>query len=677
LTNENIVSIFVAEEVLMKLVIVESPTKSESIGSYLGPEYKVVASKGNIRDLATNRGEKGYGINIKDGFEGIYVIDENKKKIVSDLKKLSKQADEVIIASDPDREGEAIAWHLAIVLDLPVETVKRALFQVINKETIIESFNNLTTINLNLVESQESRRMLDRIVGFGLSKFLQHRAFLNSAGRVQSAVLKIIVDKEREIHDFVPEEYWLLNVYINKDKNEYKLTFKNDAKGNKKIRNEAEIAELTRHLPSQLEVANIEKRTKTTEPQLAYTTATLQQDASNKYGFSSKRTMDVAQKLFEGVEINGHKEGLISYHRTDNPLLDDKFIFEASKVITEKYGRDYLRATQLRPKRNAMKKTQDGHTAIKPANLKCEPDKIKEFLTPDQYKLYKLIYERAFAAIMKAAKSEVTTITLVGNGNVFTMTDEEVIYKGYRIVMSDLDNKEKVKMPHFDLGERVEIAKVDTEQKFTEPPARFSEGRIIKEMDEKGIGRPSTYASTLQRLFVSQYIVRDNGLKPTQRGIKAIEILEKYFPRITQVDYTANLEEELDEISSGNITKQEFLSSFYKEFSKRLDEVYELTKNEPLDEPCPNCGGHLVNATGRYGPYIRCLSPGCGYTSKVDYLTEEPELLDETCPECGSQLVKRQSRYGKFIACSNYPTCKYKRAIPKKYKYRKTKKASE
>lgn len=651
----------------MKLVIVESPNKTKAIQEYLGDEYVVTASVGNIRDLSTKRGKHGYGIDIDNGFEGYYEIDPEKRNIVNNLRKLSKEADEVILASDPDREGEAIAWHIKQVLNMPDEKVKRALFYEITKKAILESFDNLTTINPNLVESQESRRMLDRIVGFGLSKFLQTRAFLTSAGRVQSAVLKMIVDKEREIQAFVPEEYWLLRVTFNNEDKEYTLRLNTDYLGNKKIPNKAALLDITQHLAPTLTVKDINKRAKFTEPQLPFKTSSLQQEAFNRFGFQSDRTMRVAQSLFETTD---RPEGLITYFRTDTVRLKEDYIPEAQDYIASKYGQEYVRDKKLKQKLTSKQKVQNAHSAIQPTRLDNYPDEVREKykLTDDQYKLYSLIYYRSLASLMTPSKSEVTTITFTSNGNLFTLSGEEIVEKGYRLVYEQFDRKVNPIGKEFNIGDEFKILNIDEEQKFTEPPSRYSEARIIKEMDEKGIGRPSTYALTISRLAQNNYILREGTLTPTEEGMKAIEILEKYFEPIVQYEYTANLEKSLDEISDGKLTKNDFLTEFYDDFSKKLDETFEKTKNVPLDEKCPKCGGDLIVKEGKYRPYIECLNKECNYRKSLKI----EKYTGRLCPVCGEPLVYKTSKYGQFISCSDFPNCTYKRSMQRRRKSKKS-----
>ncbi|MGI6675712.1 MAG: type I DNA topoisomerase [Bacilli bacterium] len=647
----------------MKLLIVESPTKTKTIATYLGKDYTIAASKGNIRDLSTS-GKGGFGIDIENDFTGRYIIDKNKKKTVDELRKLSKKVDTVIIATDPDREGEAIAWHLATVLELDVDNVKRLRFHEITKDAILEAIENPDTINMDLVASQEARRMLDRIMGFGLSNFLQKKAALKSAGRVQSAVLKIIVDKEKEIEAFIPEEYWVLSIDIKRDNDTLNLRFVKDSSGKSKIANKAEIDKITAQIPTKIEVIDVKKRTRKIEPSLPFITSSLQQEASYKFGYTSRKTMMIAQQLYEGVTINGEQIGLITYMRTDATNMSSSFIGKASNYIIDQFGDNYLRSTQLKRTLKANQSVQGAHEAIRPTNVQRSPDSIKNALTEEQFKIYQLIYARALASLMTAAKEEVTTITFNGGGNEFSLEGVKTVFEGYRMVYGLFESRKDKEIPKFHVGEFIDVIKVNPEQKFTEPPRRYSEGGIVKIMEEKGIGRPSTYATTVDTLVNRNYITRRPSIKPTLRGKTVVDILENSFPVLIQEEYTANLELKLDDISRGNLTKATFLTSFYEPFMGKLDNLVKSLKPEKLDELCPKCHNKtLVRKYGRYGPYIVCESKGCDYKRSDAIIYDQ---IGETCPECGSPLVERKSKYGKFISCSDYKNCDYKKPIETK-----------
>jgi DNA topoisomerase-1 len=642
----------------MKIVIVESPAKRATIERYLGQDYHVLASLGHIRDLAT-RGKDGLGIDVENGFAPTYIIDKDKKKVVDDLKKQAKKAEEVILATDPDREGEAIAWHLADVLGLDPLTIKRLEFHEITRDAVTQAINNPRTIDMELVSSQETRRMLDRIIGFKLSKLLMRKIKSDSAGRVQSAVLKLIVDHEKEISAFVPEEYWSLALVVIQDGKEIEIKFVKNYLGESDLKNIDDVSKVLGTLDMYVDVVDIKTYTREKEPKLPFTTSTLQQEAYTKFGMKTKRIMEVAAKLYEGLEMNGERSGLITYMRTDSTRLSDTFIGRASNYIINTFGDTYLRTVKLKRKLKATEQIQDAHEAIRPTDLKKTPESVKPFLTKEQYNIYRLIYGRALASLMPASKEEVTTVTFASNGNTFKLEGNRNVFDGFLKVYGDFDSSKDTEIGIFHVGEKLLIKDALKEQKYTQPPARYSEARVVRLMEEQGIGRPSTYAATIDLLGRRKYIDSKKGvITPTEKGMFTIETLEKYFSQLIDSQYTASMEQELDDIANGKIEKNEFLSDFYQPFMDlvaKADEGIERVKPKEVGEACPKCGKPLIYQHGKFGEFISCSSyPECKYTRSIIKYT------GDNCPTCGSPLVEKFSRAGKkFIGCSNYPNCTY------------------
>ena len=643
----------------MKLVIVESPTKCETIKRYLGDEYVVKASYGHIRDLAT-KGKGGLGIDIDNGFAPVYVINKDKKKVVYDLQKAAKEADEVILATDPDREGEAIAWHLAKVLDLDVGTNKRLEFHEITRDSIGEAMKNPRTIDLDLVSSQEARRILDRIIGFKLSALINKKIHSKSAGRVQSATLKLAYDQELKIDSFVPEEYYKSTVVILLNNKEYELTFVKDKDGNKEILNKDVADKILKSLGNEAKVIEVEKTIKTIDSKVPFTTSTLQQEAFSRLKFKTDKTQRVAQSLYEGIQVNGEHVGLITYMRTDSTRLAPIFVERAKAFITERFGKEYLgkvkafKATEL---------TQDAHEAIRPTSNHRTPETIRSFLTPDQYNLYKLIYNRTLASLMKGKKEEVMTVTFDVNGVTYKADFTRILFPGYEVIYKDEeDTKIYATLPNIDVGQSFMIVDKKMEQKFTTPPTRYSEAKIVKLMEEVGIGRPSTYASTISTLKKRKYVTEEKGiLTVTDQGKKTAHVLEKYFPDIVNAKYTADMESKLDSISEGDESYLKILSSFYNEFTKEIDNAYKIMYIDEVEETgdkCPKCGAPLIYREGRNGRFIGCSNyPKCDYVQKEK---KEVVYTGENCPICGKPLVERRdAKNNVFVACSGYPSCNY------------------
>ena len=641
----------------MKLVIVESPTKSKTIGHYLGSDYVVEASVGHIRDLAIS-GKGGFGVDVEHDFKPTYVIDDDKKDIVKKLQDLKKKSDEVILATDPDREGEAIAWHLATVLKLPIESTKRLEFHEITRESIKNAIEAPRVIDLNLVHSQETRRIIDRIIGFKLSALLKSKIRSQSAGRVQSVTLKMIVEHEKEINEFKSEEYWTLESSILHENKKYKLNLTKINNEEPKMPNKEKADEVLSYTKENVVVSSISESQRSISSKEPYRTSTLQQDAFTRYGFKTKETTFLAQQLYEGIEIDGNLVGLITYIRTDSTKLSDIFVAQAKDFIISKYGEKYYKGQKGV---KDVKGAQDAHEAIRPTNLELTPAKVKPFVKDHVYKLYKMIYERTLASLMANKVLQTTTITFKNSHLEFELKGNRVIFDGYNIIKFD-DNETSV-LPKFNEGTSYELLDVKTEQNFTKPPARYTEAKIVKLMEEKGIGRPSTYSATIQTLLARKYVTSEKGyLVPTEQGILTSNVLNKYFKDLMNTEYTAEMETSLDKISIGEASELDVIKDFYYPFIEHFDEVKEVMYKEPLKttgEKCPLCGGDLVYKSGKHGEFIGCSNyPSCKYVKKEK--KEQPKETGRLCPNCGSPLLIRKNKRGQeFIGCSNYPSCRY------------------
>lgn len=645
------------------LIIVESPAKSETIEKYLGENFIVASSKGHIRDLST-KGQGGFGVEIDNNFKPIYKNLRDKLPIVKELKKLVKEAKKVYLATDPDREGEAISWHLYEVLGLKDEDYERIVFNEITKPAVLNALKNGRKIDIDLVHSQESRRILDRIIGFSLSKLLQKKIGSKSAGRVQSVALKLIVDREKEIRSFVPEEYWEIYLNFTKDRHKIKAKLTADASGKIQLKNKSDADFVLDNLTSQFKILDIIKKNRNKPAKPPFITSTLQQEASGKFNFTSKRTMLVAQKLYEGIELGTERVGLITYMRTDSYRLSEQFINEAKGYITENFGKEYYRNDRIAYAK--AKNVQDAHEAIRPTSLKYAPASVKEYLSSDEYKLYSLIYYRALASLMSDAVIEDQKLKIENNGYLFEADGERVVFDGYLKVYADFDSDTEKTLPEFTVGETIAHPEVAPEQKFTSPPQRYTEAKLIRKMEELGIGRPSTYAITMETLKQRYYVkIEKKHFVPTEQGILTSEKLDQFFSSIINVKYTAEMEEILDDISEGEKVWYDELRKFYNDFMPLVDYANEhMEKTYPvyLDEECPVCGNKLVIRNGRFGPFTACSGfPKCNYIKK-----EEKEEVNTgiVCPKCGKgYLVERvayrgRSRGKKFYACNRYPECK-------------------
>ena len=640
---------------MKNLVIVESPSKSKTIEKYLGKDYKVVSSKGHIRDLAT-KGKYGLGVDIEHEFKPTYEIIKGKKKMVSELKKDIKASDMVFLATDPDREGEAISWHLKDELGIDDSKYERVVFNEITKDTVINAFKHARKIDEDLVHSQETRRILDRIIGFRLSKLMQSKTGGKSAGRVQSVAVKLVVDREREIEAFVKEEYYTITAKFNDftaDLEKYK---------DKKVEmhNELEADEILKKLSNVFKIEDVSKKEKKRQSKPPFITSTLQQEASTKLGFTAKKTMSLAQKLYEGVDLQDETVGLITYMRTDSIRLSDEFVKSAYKFIETKYGTEYLGVVKKSKKTESV---QDAHEAIRPTSITRTPEAVKPYLSNDEFKLYSMIYKRALSSLMKDAKEEVTSVVLDNNDYKFKTTGSVIKFDGYLKVYGDYEDKDIKLLPPFDKYKTNVLVsnEIIKEQHFTKPKPRYTEAKLIKEMEDLGIGRPSTYAKTMENIVDRGYVkVEDKKFVPTEIGFEVTDKLQEYFSNLINVKYTANMENDLDKIADGKLIWYNLLDGFYKEFEPMLENAFDkMEKNKPeqTGEVCPNCNSPLVIRTGKYGKFVACSNyPTCKYVKK-----EEKAIVEVgTCPECGNKIIEKRTKKGKiFYGCSNYPTCKY------------------
>ena len=640
---------------MKNLVIVESPSKSKTIEKYLGKDYKVVSSKGHIRDLAT-KGKYGLGVDIEHEFKPTYEIIKGKKKMVSELKKDIKASDMVFLATDPDREGEAISWHLKDELGIDDSKYERVVFNEITKDTVINAFKHARKIDEDLVHSQETRRILDRIIGFRLSKLMQSKTGGKSAGRVQSVAVKLVVDREREIESFVKEEYYTITAKFNDftaDLEKYK---------DKKVEmhNELEADEILKKLSNVFKIEDVSKKEKKRQSKPPFITSTLQQEASTKLGFTAKKTMSLAQKLYEGVDLQDETVGLITYMRTDSIRLSDEFVKSAYKFIETKYGTEYLGVVK---KSKKTENVQDAHEAIRPTSITRTPEAVKPYLSNDEFKLYSMIYKRALSSLMKDAKEEVTSVVLDNNDYKFKTTGSLIKFDGYLKVYGDYEDKDIKLLPPFDKYKTNVLVsnEIIKEQHFTKPKPRYTEAKLIKEMEDLGIGRPSTYAKTMENIVDRGYVkVEDKKFVPTEIGFEVTDKLQEYFSNLINVKYTANMENDLDKIADGKLIWYNLLDGFYKEFEPMLENAFDkMEKNKPeqTGEVCPNCNSPLVIRTGKYGKFVACSNyPTCKYVKK-----EEKAIVEVgTCPECGNRIIEKRTKKGKiFYGCSNYPTCKY------------------
>lgn len=642
---------------MKNIIIVESPAKCKTISKYLGGDYTVVSSKGHIRDLATS-GKYGLGIDIENDFKPSYEIIKGKKKDVKYLKDLIEKADHIYLATDPDREGETISWHLYDELKVPDEKYDRIVFNEITKDVVLKALQNPRRIDMNLVHSGEARRFLDRIIGFRLSKVMQSKTAGKSAGRVQSVALKLIVDREREILAFIPKEYWTIEA----DFKDFKANLETYKEKVIEIPNEKEADKILNSLTNTFTIKKVEEKEKKRSAKEVFKTSTLQQSCSNKLGFAASKTMKIAQKLYEGIELDDGFHGLITYMRTDSVRLSDEFTSASFAYINSKFGKDYVGYVK---KGKKTENVQDAHEGIRPTNINYEPDKIKKYLAPDEYKLYRIIYYRALASLMADAKFNSTTVLLDNNDYGFKATGSVLTFDGYLKVYGDYEDQEDTILPDFK-NYKSGIILSDTitkTQHFTKPPARFTESSLIKELESLGIGRPSTYATIISTIKDRGYVtLEDKKFVPTEVGFETTDKLQEFFSSIVNVKYTANMEKDLDEIAEGNEDYKKMLKDFYDNFAPLVDNAFknmEKKKPEETGEKCPECGSPLVIRKGKYGQFTACSNyPTCKYIKKENKQTEK-EIICK-CPKCEGNIIVRKTKKGKeFYGCDNFPKCKY------------------
>lgn len=646
------------------LVIVESPAKAKTIEKYLGDDYKVVASMGHLRDLPKST----LGIDIENDFEPKYIPVKDHKDVIDNLKKLSKSAKTVYLATDPDREGEAISWHLKELLALPDDKARRVTFNEITKKVVTESVGNPRDIDKDLVDAQQARRLLDRLVGYKLSPLLWKKIKRGlSAGRVQSVATRMVVDREKEIESFVREEYWLLDAVLNCDETDADFTARYYGKGDKKLELHSEDEVNTVIAETQDEpfvIKTVKRGKKHRSPSPPFITSTLQQEASRRLGMTPRRTMSVAQQLYEGVDIAGQGTvGLITYMRTDSLRLSDEALMAAKNFIIERYGKEYYHGSFRVYKTKSG--AQDAHEAIRPTNIELTPERVRKDLTPEQYRLYRLIWGRFTACQMANSVYDNVVVDVESNGHIFRSNYSELKFAGYTAVYEESKDEEsdelRKKLPDLQTGERVYLEKMLPEQQFTQPPARYTEATLIRAMEEKGIGRPSTYAPTISTITSHEYVVKDGKyLKPTNLGVVVTELMMERFPDIVDLKFTNHMEEELDSVESGKLYWKKLLHEFYDGFSvelenaeKALEGVRIKVPDELSDEYCDVCGKQMVVKSGKFGRFLACPAyPECSFTKPL--VIEMPGK----CPKCGSRILKRTSKKGyTFYACERGADC--------------------
>lgn len=637
------------------LVIVESPSKAKTIGKYLGSRYNVIASVGHVRDLPKSK----LGIDIDDNFEPQYISIRGKGDLIKSLKKEASKASKVYLATDPDREGEAISWHLAFLLDLDPEEACRIEFNEITKDTIKEAIKHPRKINMGLVDAQQARRVLDRLVGYQISPLLWRKVRKGlSAGRVQSAALKIICDREREIEKFEPKEFWNIIAEFKKGKKfQAKLA---EANGKKiVVENKAQNDNIIKELNSgEFIVSDVKEKIRMQKPYPPFTTSSLQQDAGNKLNFNAKKTMMIAQQLYEGVDVKGRgTTGLITYLRTDSVRVSDAAKQAAKDLIVSKFGAEYSANNVFS---NKKKDIQDAHEAIRPAIIELEPELIKDSLTADQFKLYKLIWNRFMASQMSQSKSNSMQVNIANGIYGFKANGSELLFDGFRRLYNTADDEGAKLLPSLEKDEKLKVESLKGEQSFTQPPARYTEASLVKELEDKDIGRPSTYAPIVSTLTERKYVGREKkALKPTELGFLVNDLMEEYFKDIVDAGFTANMENRLDDVEVGSQKWKDLISEFYGPFKKELDIADSaiekiVVEDVPTGELCELCGKPMVIKAGRFGDFIACSGyPECKNTKPII------KTIGVKCPNCGKDIVARKSKRGRlFYGCSGYPDCK-------------------
>lgn len=659
------------EKNMKKLVIVESPSKSSTLSKYLGHDYVVMSSKGHVRDLSTFTGKGRTGIDIDKGFIPNYVILKDKKDTVKSLQEAANKASAVYLATDPDREGEAISWHLADLLGLDLKQDNRVTFNEITKDAVLHAIDHPRTVNMDLVRSQENRRFLDRIIGFQLSSLLKRKIRSQSAGRVQSVALQMIVDRENEINAHVPRHYFKIAAKFEKSKIGFDAILVNDKGKEIEFDNEQEALNVLKSCSKNMKVESLEVSKGVKKSKMPLTTSALQQEMATKYNFQAKKTMRIAQRLYEGVKLQNETVGLITYMRTDSTRLSPQFIAQAFDHIEHEFGKEYKGS--VKKSKQDDSNIQDAHEAIRMSTISYTPDSIKSFLTGDEFKVYNFIYYRTLASLMANAQTSTTKAILSSNDARFLASGVVLTFDGYLKVYSAFENGKDKALPKLSENETLEAISLEKTDHVTKGPGRYTEASLIKEMELNGIGRPSTYASIVETIVTRgyvEYVVNEDGsktkgFKPTAQGLLTDEKLREHFKTFIDIKYTAKLEKELDDIALGKLDPLKNLEEFYDIFSnllKKADAEMEKIEAEKTGDDCPKCGLPLVYRYTKTNERF----VGCSGFPTCDYSTFDKEtMIEELCPDCGHPLVKRKSRNGKtFVGCSNYPACTYIKKQP-------------
>ena len=656
----------------MDLIIVESPAKAKTIKNFLGKGYEVIASKGHIRDLPKSR----FGITLDEETSHLvptYSVAKENAAIVKEIKALAKKAEIIYIATDEDREGEAIGWHIAHAIKKDPAELPRIVFHEITKTAIKHALESARTLDMDMVNAQQARRMLDRVVGYKLSPLLASKIQKGlSGGRVQSSTLKLVVEREREIKAFIPVEFWTIDTAFKKDIEAALILHKGEKITKMSIENKEQAEAITASASDDnYTISKIEKKQRKSSTPPPFMTSTLQQTASSKLGFTPKKTMMVAQALYEGVKTPDGTSGVITYMRTDSLNLAGEAVIAVRGIIESRFGKKYL-PEEPKVYTKKSKGAQEAHEAIRPTMLSFTPEVAQSFLKADEIKLYRLIYERFMACQMQDAQFEQQSIIFTGEENEYRASGRKLIFDGFYAV-TGAEDKDKL-LPELTKGDKAEIQSIKPEQHFTEPPARYSEASLIKKLESEGVGRPSTYAPTVATLSSRTYVtIEKKQIIPTEMAFTVTEILEKHFANIVDISFTANMEEKLDEVSEGNQDWQKLLADFYTPFMKQVEEgkenIVSLKLAKPLGRTCPKCGeSELLLRSGRFGNFIACSGfPKCKYTEQCDEegnkVEEKKELSEEKCDKCGKDMVVKNGRNGQFLACSDYPDCKNTKSI--------------
>jgi DNA topoisomerase-1 len=659
---------------------VESPAKARTIKNFLGKGYEVIASKGHIRDLPKSR----FGITVDEETKHLvptYSVAKENAPTVKEIKEKAKKADTIYIATDEDREGEAIGWHIAHAIKKDPQELPRIVFHEITKSAIKHALESARKIDMNMVNAQQARRILDRVVGYKLSPLLSSKIQKGlSGGRVQSSTLKLVVDREREIKAFKPVEYWSIDTVFKKDIDATLISHMGDKLSKLSIENKNDAELITKSVKEDsFVISKIETKKRKSSTPPPFMTSTLQQVASSKLGFTPKKTMMVAQTLYEGVKTPDGTSGVITYMRTDSLNLANEAIYAVRGVIENRFGQKYLPAKPKYYTKKA-KGAQEAHEAIRPTMLNFTPEVAQKFLKPDEIKLYRLIYERFMACQMNDAVFEQQTIIFSGKENEYRASGRKLVFDGF-YALTGTEDKDKL-LPVLQEGDSAEIQSIKPQQHFTEPPARYSEASLIKKLESEGVGRPSTYAPTIATLSGRTYVtIEKKQIIPTEMAFIVTEVLEKHFANIVDINFTANMEEKLDEISEGKTDWQKLLSDFYFSFMEQIAEgkekIISLKLAKPLGRNCPKCGSELLLRSGRYGNFVACSGfPKCKYTEQVDEdgnkVEVKVETSDEKCEKCGKEMIVKNGRNGKFLACSGYPKCKNTKSMDVESKISKT-----